>query len=523
MLVPAKLHSTGTPSWASPAAALILPPPDAGPLVAEASNSIQQQQVAADVIAIREGADLDLSCPIVVQNEGMIISWTCDNEPANIRSSRIHVTDAGKLRIRSAKVGDSCNYRCEAADGYGTLSVIIKVIIVDRRLMEQLAARGSGAASNGTTAQQQAGNRFKWPIHEATETKLYPSHDERPPIKHNTLAQPTGAATRNDSDLEIYIEPAQLRVAKNRTFNLECRVVPPQSNLSSPTPARLPAPQIIWLKEFNGPKPSSLAEALEQNLLLLDDVYYHSLNWPRSITYSQKSTGSSSALLIRQSSYVHSGRYVCFAGYPPPTMLASLMSGAGTNETDPDNTPQPTSLPSFKPIRYKLAQAIVKVDDDEGEAGHKLVLKNAWSLQNGHHYNRAIPMDRNEPAISDWSSARSDNLFARVISSNSWMRNLTIGVTLTSALIILIQFIRVRNHKLIKSPANVNPQQSLQINNQFNPAIEQQSRQPLPRSPLPIDENLLNLKLNDRILNHENQTEVKSLEHIYSEINTRDI
>jgi len=513
-------------------------------------NQEQQQQVAADVIAIKEGADLDLSCPIVVQNEDMIISWTCDNEPANIRSSRIHVTDSGKLRIRSAKIGDSCNYRCEAADGYGTLSVIIKVLIVDKKLMEELSTRDRAVPANGTGSADIVADSNRTTSrrrHELDDGRGKAGQKQRQSSAPQKSIEQTSATNTNSSnnDIEIYIEPAQVRVAKNKTFNLECRVVPPTINTSSLADGvspQLPAPQIIWLKEFIGPKPSSLPDALEQNLILLDDVYYHSLNWPRSITYSQKSTGSSSALLIRQSSYIHSGRYVCFAGYPPPSMATSLVSRGTSEQQDTSSGTSSVRLmpTSFRPFRYKLARAVVEVDDEEGRAKSNSAFK--YSGLRAADTDEQLPMGLSPQTTSldrTKSQTKSDNLFMRVITNNSWMRNLTITVTLLSALIIIIQFIRfrmgyklARRSSIAKHPGSADQGQTAKLNPIINPTnknnnvnnSEQQlpPRQVFTRS-LPIDEDMLRFKLNDCVFNQQNhQTEVKSLEHIYSEINSRD-
>ena len=407
----------------------------------------------ADVIAIKEGADLDLSCPIVVQNEDMIISWTCDNEPANIKSSRIHVTDSGKLRIRSAKVGDSCNYRCEAADGYGTLSVFIKVIIVDRRLMEKLArVRNQTATAITTTvttagASATGGLQLSRHLSGLSEPQRIPASyspaklaDGEPTRGVGRSAEdqdrPLGAGTelhnQSQAELEVQIEPSDVRVSKNRTFSLECRVK------HAP---HLMAPQIIWLKEFIGAKPSSLTEALELNLIVLDNTYYHSLNWPRSITYSHQSASSNSALLVRHSSYVHSGRYACFAGYPtsimPPnlgaaaTVDAKMESGGNGDSEIPSSTNGliSSSVTSLKPLKYKIAQATVQVDDQEGEMNHRLALESATA--NGQRFDQPH---------------RPTNIFVSVISSNSWIRNMTIVLVLVCGLLLVTKYIHVHHN-----------------------------------------------------------------------------
>lgn len=391
----------------------------------------------------------------MVQNEDMIISWTCDNEPANIRSSRIHVTDSGKLRIRSAKVGDSCNYRCEAADGFGTLSVIIKVVIVDKRLMEQLARqRNQTVTTNGRQQLNNNNNNNSLAkpksIGKSANTSSSRDHssglvDDEPARQGDDTNEQHAASGANDklaragqvADLEVQVEPANVHVGKNKTFNLECRIK------YSPN---LLAPQIIWLKEFIGPKPSSLADALEHNLIVLDDVYYHSLNWPRSINYSHKSAGANSALLVRQSSFVHSGRYVCFAGYPPSLMAANLNSIASSSVTQLPSTTLATShlvasshrpMSSFRSLKYKMAQAIVKVDDEEGESNHKLLLE---SSQRYHGPSSIL----------------------NIIASNSWIICLTIVLLLVCSVVLVMKFIQFRQN-LQKTNNNMNC-------NQRNPA-----------------------------------------------------
>lgn len=351
----------------------------------------------SEVYAIKEGGELDLSCPIrsSVQNEDMIISWTCDNEPANIRSSRVHVTESGKLRIRSAKVGDSCNYRCEAADGFGTLSSIIKVIIVEKRMINSLSRYNQSLPTSRSIQQEMAAQRSalanaepangangvsSLPDNGFPATKLSNEHEQQP------------------SDLEVSINPPSVHVDKNRTFNLECRVK---------YAAHQRPPQIIWLKQFIGQKPSSPSEALEQNLIIIDNIYYHSLNWPRSITYSRNSACANSALLIRQSNYVHSGKYICFAGYPPYSMSTVNLS----------SNPQEGSILAGRPLKYRMATALVSVDDAAGEASHMLSL--------------------------DWAGAPGSwrNLISSFFSTNHWLENLILILVFTCGLVYTIKFI----------------------------------------------------------------------------------
>lgn len=358
------------------------------------------------MIAIKEGADLDLSCPTVVHNEDMIISWTCDDEPASLLSSRIHVTNAGKLRISAAKPGDACNYRCEAADGFGTLSVVIKVIIVDKRSMEQLGSR----------------HRPGQP----------PSPGQPGAVKRVESDPVLVGQQQPGGQLEIQLQPSSLEVPKNRSFSLECSVRHAQ---------HLGAPQIIWLKEFTGPKPESLSEAHEQNLVKIDDVYYHSLNWPRSMSYSKHQLGANSALLVRQSSHVHSGRYICFAGYPPATLQASLSllpSSTAKNNSASNNEPprRPWYLPQTG-AQYNLSVASIKVlDDAEGQQS----ARNSHLAQLGRI--ASLP-----GASSGPSDHKLKELLLGLIANNSWIRNLSLVLLFASSCLYVTKYIYVRHQK----------------------------------------------------------------------------
>ena len=492
-----------------------------------------------DIIAIKEGGDLDLSCPIVVRNEDMIISWTCDDEPANIRSSRIHVTDSGKLRIHSAKVGDSCDYRCEAANGFGTLSVVIKVIIVDRRLIDQLTRRTSG--QNVTQHQslplpqapiniEQGSDSDKTisskpPTNVAKVTPVSPilwspnSSSGRidEPIGIRPESEPNlGAQSDKDSEIEMQIEPAKVSVSKNLTFSLECRIK------YSPHPV---APQIIWLKEFIGPKPVSIQDSMEQNLILLEDVYYHSLNWPRSVIYSNKSRAASSALLIRQSNYVHSGRYVCLAGYPPAIsnlhFNRSILSGEPSALANAQALSNDNPVPIVKsPIKYKTAQAYVEVDDKEGKVNYQLSLD---KLVNN-------------------KRQKTSNLFMSVISNNSWMRNLTIALMLLCSVLALLKYIHlIRHPKTSRHSSKLSGSNSVRLSQSNNRNMEDATSSNL--SDMGLDRSSCtnipnnNATINNSLLKGDSTDEgllgekLKCLDaneldcdddHVYSEINCHD-
>lgn len=363
----------------------------------------------ADVIAIKEGGDLDLSCPIILWQDDMIISWTCDNEPANIKSSRIHITDSGKLRIKSAKVGDSCNYRCEVADGFGTISVIIKVIIVDKRLMEQLSRH------NQTSNYPTQLNKNSTSINSQGLTSEVDNSEQLETVGQNKSAQ-------NDyqNTFQVTISPESVHIGKNQTFSLECRAKFPQ---------HLMAPQIIWLKEFIGRRPDSINEAHDRNLVVIENVFYHSLNWPRSITYTKKSSSANSALLMRQTNFAHSGRYICFAGYPPHIMSSNFTSSADTNSSSSSSSGEMSQQKKFK---YKWAIAEVRVDDPEGEENHRLNLEST--------------------AVSEeWNQGlKQKNLLFSVFATNTWTRNLTAGIMilcgiLYAAKLIFLKFRKSKN------------------------------------------------------------------------------
>lgn len=289
----------------------------------------------AGEVAVRDGSSLDLECPVEVPSEDIIISWTCNDEPANIRSSRIHITELGKLRIHSAKKGDSCDYRCEAANGFGTISAVIKVIIIDRKGLDVRLSHGASNSTTPTSSQHRSVTSSK-----NLEDLKVPHED------HDSKA-------KTSSGIAIQIFPSSIKIGKNQTFSLECRVE--HSGQHSI------APQIIWLKELIGHKPESLSEAHEQSLVLIDNVYYHTLNWPKSITYLRRSTSSSSALLVRHANGLHSGRYICFAGYPPSIMASNL-----TFHPPPSVAESFPGKSSRGPLfDYKIALSVVSVDDDD--------------------------------------------------------------------------------------------------------------------------------------------------------------
>lgn len=401
----------------------------------------------ADVIAIKEGADLDLVCPILVSQEDMIISWTCDDEPANIRSSRIHITDSGKLRIKSAKVGDSCNYRCEAADGFGTISVIIKVIIVDKRLME-LLSRQNQTNQLATKQHQQEYNSQSTQL--ASNDNDHISNTQTNSEQSLTKTSPQ----HSKLDFEVAIEPSQIEVKKNRTFSLECRIKHAQN---------LKVPQIIWLKEFIGKKPDSLSDAHERNLVVIEDVYYHSLNWPRSITYTKKSASANSALLVRQANFVHSGRYICFAGHPPYILSSNYTSSTTESPSITEQSSSPSNNDDNQPkrMKYRWAQAIVKVDDPEGAENHRLSLESENLTSGG------------------WKQGSNQrNLLLSVFTTNSWARNLTASLLILSALLYAAKLIYFKYTKEALGRKGANRQMDeagnsmfIETNNSISPEV----------------------------------------------------
>lgn len=465
------------------------------------NQAIHGSQVAGDIIAIKEGANLDLSCPIVVQDEDMIISWTCENEPANIRSSRIHVTDSGKLRIVSARAGDSCNYRCEAANGFGTLSVVIKVIIVEKRLIDQLTLRNgqnSNEMSHGERNQHKSRTSITTPIMMSKSTAQTPlPHAPRVDV---TVLNTSSLAS--ETDIEMHIEPSKISVHKNLTFSLECRIK---------YAPYIVLPQILWLKEAMGPKPASLADALEQNLILLEDVYYHSLNWPRSVTYSNKSLTASSALLIRQSSYVHSGRYVCLAGYPSAIMNLQLNRanpGAATTQIEPISS---VSEHMKSPLKYKIAHALVEVDDTEGKFNYQLSLNN----------------------LIGGKRPENSSLLMSVISSNSWMRNLTILLCLCCSILMLHKLVQLskRSNKTNTTVSNFSAGENLTRPKENQSDLENATGDNLSeislnrsRSTANIGQNEYKIEenLSSKRLNLNGRDIDLSTDHVYSEIGYKD-
>lgn len=484
----------------------------------------------SEVYAIKEGGELDLNCPVrSVQNEDMIISWTCDNEPANIRSSRVHVTESGKLRIRSAKVGDSCNYRCEAADGFGTLSSIIKVIIVDKRMINQLSRHNQSLQWRSIQQEMLAQKSLLAPSRmDGTDTIKSGGGGggggvlARPDNGNVASVKVTEQQPPASTDLEVSIEPASVKVDKNRTFNLECRVKYAAHHQRPP--------QIIWLKQYIGQKPSSPNEALEQNLVTIDNAYYHSLNWPRSITYSRNSACANSALLIRQSSFVHSGKYVCFAGYPPYSMATVNLSSSSSSSSSSAAAATSASVASDgstptvnKPLKYRMATAMVVVDDPAGEADHKLSLE--WN------------------AASD-SAYGHRNLFTNFFSTRNWLENILLIMLLTCGLVYAGKFIYLR-YKLNKKKRSISEDNSVESglaslpvhNNPNEDQAEESNENSLPQLAI---KRIHQLKLIDSTNNVDNdlqqafaidsqlignksnlrQTDMD--DHLYSEIGERD-
>lgn len=340
------------------------------------------------MVAVKEGGNLDLSCPVVVNNEDVIISWTCDNEPANIRSSRIHVTDSGKLRIRGAQVGDSCNYRCEAADGVSALSVIIKVVIVDRRVNDYIAAFNRSHAASGEGRGRQA-------FHYQPSPWLGETRKQQQVAAESTLNE-----TR---ELEIQVEPTHVEVDKNATFYLECKVKHPMEMMK---------PQIVWLKEFIGAKPESASEAYEKNLVNIDDTYYHGLNWPRSQTYWSKSATANSAILIPHSNFAHSGRYICFAGYPKTLIAAS--TSLSFNQ----------AAAASRSSKYKMALATVRVNDPEGFKSHQDAIRLA--------------------SKGAEEQSASSNLLVAIIAENSWPRNVALSILMICLILCFAKLVYLK-------------------------------------------------------------------------------
>lgn len=435
-------------------------------------NPDHNRDLANDLILGKEGADLDLSCPIEqpAREADMIINWMCQDEPASIRSSRIHVTPAGKLRIKSAKLGDSCNYRCEAADGFGTISVVIRVLIVDRGLInnnnhkhnksshmnsgtsEADQLTGVLAPSRGAKLRQQSEQTNN--NNKNNTQHVNNNHQNNNQIHKQQQQHPMSGL----EILSIQIEPNDIRVSKNGSFTLECKV--------EHSPNSRMGPQILWLKEFIGNRPNSMREAHEQNLINIDDVYYHSLNWPNTISHEKPSSiSTSSALLVRRASYVHSGNYICFAAFPPALMMfstnLSLNDANNNNINHNDNnandniTSQAPADPGYPPksLRYKMVMSRVQVDDEPGRANHLTSLGvRANALSNDPSQGGATP----RPFNWFWSPIR-------IV--------VYIGLFI-SAIWFILRLIMYIKHKLIGTTNKPVDQQQLQ-HNQHQPQQQQ--------------------------------------------------
>lgn len=249
-----------------------------------------------------------------------------------------------------------------------------------------------------------------------------------------------------------------------------------------------------------------------------------SLNWPRSVTYSNKSRSASSALLIRQSNYVHSGRYACLAGYP--SAISNLHFNRSILSEEP---PTPASAQALSndnaapivksPLKYKIAQAYVEVDDKEGKVNYQMSLD---KLVNN-------------------KRQKTSNLFMSVISNNSWMRNLTIAIMLLCSMLALLKFIhltmqpKTSGHDSKMSGSNsvrLTESQNRNLNNATSSSVTEMA----------MDRSSCTNILNDATINHNlyrddyidegllseklKCLDVKELgcdnDHVYSEINCHD-
>lgn len=142
---------------------------------------------------------------------------------------------------------------------------------------------------------------------------------------------------------------------------------------------------------------------------------------------------------MRHSNYVHTGRYVCLAGYPSTLVSlqrdsggssSSSSSSGGEDQMDIDelsrDATRRAAATSRSPLNYKLAQAQVLVDDNEGLLQYQLAL-------------RASHGKRQEPTTG--------NFLANMISSNTWIRNVTILLIISCGILALIKLIQIKRQK----------------------------------------------------------------------------
>lgn len=79
-----------------------------------------------------------------------------------------------------------------------------------------------------------------------------------------------------------------------------------------------------------------------------------------------------------------------------------------------------------RPLKYRMAEALVVVDDAEGEANHKLSL--AWAADN----------DGNQPG----NNRR--NLLSIILSNHNWLENIALLLLLSCGLIYIAKFILIK-------------------------------------------------------------------------------
>lgn len=291
------------------------------------------------VVAVAMGDDLDLPCPVDVSNtDGVVFTWTCNDNLASLRSSRIQVTEDGMLRIQSARIGDACNYRCEAADGFGTLSFYVRVNVVDL------------SSNKSHNKSQQIDTRYS-----------------QNPRTQSMIGQRTAQLQR----LSVQVDPTNTTVTEGKSFMLNCQIdfqtvstvennidlnvrrqMQPEQrekiirdSLRNTSP-----PSIQWLKQYAGQQPVSVEGVHESNLIVIDNIYYYQLAWPRIDNDKSLLGYKRSTLYVRDANQSHSGKYVCLAA------RHELIS-ARSSETS-------------KKLNYEMAHATVQVTGKNAKYDH---------------------------------------------------------------------------------------------------------------------------------------------------------
>lgn len=160
------------------------------------------------------------------------------------------------------------------------------------------------------------------------------------------------------------------------------------------------------------------------------------------ITNDKRITSSSSALLIRNATAVHSGNYICFAGFPPTLMMVGPAlnittatfwptSNNANLSTSFSSSGSPRSVRSI--MRYKMAKSLVKVAD-VGDL-NRFASLSSFS--------------------SDVTSLETQNLFYRYFWRNHWARAATIFIVIAILMLLIDKLIGYTNFHLYENyPSN---------------------------------------------------------------------